>query len=239
MKSGKSLHENIAVQFMNSIFSNALPGENEDEHIYTLKDLFNQNDNENNENNNGHHHNFNSNNNSQIIEQRNISPNNKYKEYNSKDYSESNNKIMDYNNNSYNRNRSNSKSSSRSRGRERERERERSRERERGRERRESSSRKYSRSNSRNYRRTHQRDDEYRKRYDNKPKNTGRKYQKPYSKFCCVENGINKISTQFTVPENLVSLLIGKNGENVKSIMHSTGASVTFCKEVSFFLINL
>ena len=49
-----------------------------------------------------------------------------------------------------------------------------------------------------------------------------------------MENGINKISTQFTVPEHLVSILIGKNGENVKSIMHSTGASVTFCKEVSF-----
>ena len=241
MKSGKSLHENIAVQFMNSIFSNALPGENEDEHIYTLKDLFNQNNNnnENNENNNEHHQNFN-NNTSQIIDQRNISPNNKYREYNNKDYSDSNNKVMEYNN-SYNRNRSNSKSSSRSRGRERERERSRDRERERERERergRESSSRKYSRSNSRNYRRTHQRNDEYRKRYD-KPKYTGRNYQKPFSKFCCVENGINKISTQFTVPENLVSLLIGKNGENVKSIMHSTGASVTFCKEVSFiFLIN-
>ena len=52
-----------------------------------------------------------------------------------------------------------------------------------------------------------------------------------------MENGINKISTQFTVPEHLVSLLIGKNGENVKSIMHSTGANVTFCKEVSFNII--
>ena len=51
-----------------------------------------------------------------------------------------------------------------------------------------------------------------------------------------MENGINKISTQFTVPEHLVSLLIGKNGENVKSIMHSTGANVTFCKEVSLYI---
>jgi len=60
LKSGKSLHENIAVQFMNSIFTNALPGENEDEHIYTLKELFNQNNNnENNENNNDQHHNYN------------------------------------------------------------------------------------------------------------------------------------------------------------------------------------
>ena len=54
-----------------------------------------------------------------------------------------------------------------------------------------------------------------------------------------MENGVNKISTQFTVPEHLVSLLIGKNGENVKSIMHTTGASVTFCKEVSFYIFNL
>ena len=232
MKSGKSLHDNIAVQFMNSIFTNALPGENEDEHIYTLKEMFNQNiNNENNENNNDHHHNYSNNN--QIIEQRNISPSHKYKDYKNNDYNEPNNKIMDFNNSSYNRRRSNSKSSSRSRGRERERSRDRERERERGRD---SSSRKYSRSNSRNYRRSHQRNDDYRKRYD-KPKNTGRNYQKPYSKFCCVENGVNKISTQFTVPEHLVSLLIGKNGENVKSIMHSTGASVTFCKEVSFYFI--
>ena len=225
---------------MNSIFTNALPGENEDEHIYTLKELFNQNNNnENNENNNDPNTNFNNNNNEPIIDQRNLSPSNKYKDYNSKDFSESNNKIMDYNNNSFHRNRSNSKSSSRSRGRERERSRERERERERDRDReRESSSRKYSRSNSRNYRRTHQRNDDYRKRYD-KPKNTGRNYQKPYSKFCCVENGVNKISTQFTVPEHLVSLLIGKNGENVKSIMHTTGASVTFCKEVSFYFFKL
>ena len=207
---------------MNSIFTNALPGENEDEHIYTLKELFNQNNNnENNENNNDPNTNFNNNNNEPIIDQRNLSPSNKYKDYNSKDFSESNNKIMDYNNNSFHRNRSNSKSSSRSRGRERERSRERERERERDRDRdRESSSRKYSRSNSRNYRRTHQRNDDYRKRYD-KPKNTGRNYQKP------------------TVPEHLVSLLIGKNGENVKSIMHTTGASVTFCKEVSFYFFKL
>ena len=121
---------------MNSIFTNALPGENEDEHIYTLKELFNQNNNnENNENNNDPNSNFNNNNNEPIIDQRNLSPSNKYKDYNSKDFSESNNKIMDYNNNSFHRNRSNSKSSSRSRGRERERSRERERERERDRER--------------------------------------------------------------------------------------------------------
>ena len=60
MKSGKSLHDNIAVQFMNSIFTNALPGENEDAHTYTLKERFNQaneesqgNNNKINNNNNG------------------------------------------------------------------------------------------------------------------------------------------------------------------------------------------
>ena len=83
-----------------------------------------------------------------------------------------------------------------------------------------------------------ERNSDYRKRYE-KPKNTGRGYQKPYSKFCCIENGINKISTQFTVPEHLVSLLIGKNGENVKSIMHTTGANVTFCKEVIIYFIYI
>ena len=61
MKSGKSLHENIAVQFMNSIFSNALPGDNEEDHIYTLKELFNQNNNNENENNNEQNHNYNNN----------------------------------------------------------------------------------------------------------------------------------------------------------------------------------
>ena len=64
---------------MNSIFTNALPGENEDEHIYTLKELFNQNNNnENNENNNDPNTNFNNNNNEPIIDQRNLSPSNKY-----------------------------------------------------------------------------------------------------------------------------------------------------------------
>ena len=55
MKSGKSLHDNIAVQFMNSIFTNALPGQNEDSHIYTLKERFNQENVSNNENNNNNY----------------------------------------------------------------------------------------------------------------------------------------------------------------------------------------
>ena len=61
----------------------------------------------------------------------------------------------------------------------------------------------------------------------------GRIYQKPYSLFSYTENGVTKINTYFTVPDHLVSLLIGKKGENVRAIMNSTGAIVTFCKEVS------
>ena len=64
---------------MNSIFTNALPGEKEEDHIYTLKEIFEQKDNdENNENNNDQRRNYNNNN--QLMEQRSISPNNKYKQ---------------------------------------------------------------------------------------------------------------------------------------------------------------
>ena len=63
--------------------------------------------------------------------------------------------------------------------------------------------------------------------------NINRNYQRHYSSFSYIENGITKINTYFTVPDHLVSLLIGKKGENVRAIMNSTGAVVTFCKEVS------
>ena len=59
-----------------------------------------------------------------------------------------------------------------------------------------------------------------------------RNYSRPYSLFSYTENGVTKINTYFTVPDHLVSLLIGKKGENVRAIMNSTGAVVTFCKEV-------
>ena len=84
---------------MNSIFTNALPGENEDEHIYTLKEYFNPNNegnevnerNERNEANERHH----------MIESRDMNPNNKYKDYNNnKDYQDSK-AIIDYNNDNY------------------------------------------------------------------------------------------------------------------------------------------
>ena len=47
---------------------------------------------------------------------------------------------------------------------------------------------------------------------------------------------MTKINTYFTVPDHLVSLLIGKKGENVRAIMNSTGAVVTFCKEVRKYI---
>jgi len=40
LKSGKNLNQNIAQQFINSIFCSASRKENEDEHCYTLKELF-------------------------------------------------------------------------------------------------------------------------------------------------------------------------------------------------------
>jgi hypothetical protein len=136
---------------------------------------------------------------------------------------------------------SRSRSRSRSRNRERERERDRSKSRDRDRYRRDnqrSRSKRYSRSDSRNYRRSSSRNDDYRKRRgDNerereRDNNINRNYQRPYSLFSYTENGVTKINTYFTVPDHLVSLLIGKKGENVRSIMNSTGAVVTFCKEV-------
>ncbi len=40
LKSGKSINQNIAQQFINSIFCSAGRKENEEEHCYTLKDRF-------------------------------------------------------------------------------------------------------------------------------------------------------------------------------------------------------
>ena len=157
----------------------------------------------------------------------------KYKDYNDT------NMIQDYPSSNYLNSRSRSRS--RSRNRERERERDRSKSRDRDRYRRDnqrSRSKRYSRSDSRNYRRSSSRNDDYRKRRgDNerereRDNNINRNYQRPYSLFSYTENGVTKINTYFTVPDHLVSLLIGKKGENVRSIMNSTGAVVTFCKEV-------
>jgi len=233
LKSGKSLHDNIAVQFMNSIFTNALPGQSEDAHTYTLKERFNQaneeNSGNNNINNNGEENmGYESNQNDErIMDEIQQREREKYK-----DFSEQN-MMQDYpRSHYYNR--------SRSRSRSRNRERDRSKSRDRDRYRRDnqrSRSKKYSRSNSRNHRRSRSRTDDYRKRRGDNDRerdnnNSNRNYQRPYSLFSYVENGVTKINTYFTVPDHLVSLLIGKKGENVRAIMNSTGAVVTFCKEV-------
>jgi hypothetical protein len=247
LKSGKSLHDNIAVQFMNSIFTNALPGQNEESHTYTLKERFNQVNEDNSGNNdiNNREENMNgyesNQNDEHIMGEIQLGEREKYKDYNDT------NMIQDYPSSNYlnSRSRSRSRSRNRERERERERERDRSKSRDRYRYRRDnqrSRSKRYSRSDSRNYRRSSSRNDDYRKRRgDNerererereRDNNINRNYQRPYSLFSYTENGVTKINTYFTVPDHLVSLLIGKKGENVRSIMNSTGAVVTFCKEV-------
>jgi len=53
------------------------------------------------------------------------------------------------------------------------------------------------------------------------------------------ENGVFKISNDIIVPDYLVSLLIGKNGETIRSIMNKSGAVIAFRKEVIDFLIMI
>ena len=222
---------------MNSIFTNALPGQNEDAHTYTLKERFNQGNEDNsvnnNINNNGENiHGYENNqNDEQIMGEMPQREREKYKDYGEQ------NIIQDYSRSHY-YNRSRSRSRSRNRDRSRSRERDRYR-----RDNQRSRSKKYSRSNSRNYRRSRSRNDDYRKRRGENERerdnNTNRNYQRPYSLFSYTENGVTKINTYFTVPDHLVSLLIGKKGENVRAIMNSTGAVVTFCKEVrKYFIFN-
>ena len=239
MKSGKSLHDNIAVQFMNSIFTNALPGQDEESHTYTLKERFNQVNEENSGNNdinnreenmNGYECNQNDENIMGEIHQRERE---KYKDYNDS------NMIQNYPPSNYLNSRSRSRSRSRSINRESKRDTSKSKDRYRyKKDNQRSRSKRYSRSDSRNYRRSTSKNDDYRKRREDNERererdnNINRNYQRPYSLFSYIENGVTKINTYFTVPDHLVSLLIGKKGENVRSIMNSTGAVVTFCKEV-------
>jgi len=232
LKSGKSLHDNIAVQFMNSIFTNALPGQSEDAHTYTLKERFNQaneeNSGNNNLNNNGEENmGYESNQNDErIMDEMQQRDREKFKDFSDP------NMMQEYPRSHYY-----SRSRSRSRSRNRERDRSKSRDRDRyRRDNQRSRSKKYSRSNSRNHRRSRSRTDDYRKRRGDNDRerdnnNSNRNYQRPYSLFSYIENGVTKINTYFTVPDHLVSLLIGKKGENVRAIMNSTGAVVTFCKE--------
>jgi transcription antitermination factor NusA-like protein len=49
------------------------------------------------------------------------------------------------------------------------------------------------------------------------------------------DKGIMKISNDIIVPDYLVSLLIGKNGETIRGIMGKSGSMITFQKEVIIF----
>lgn len=230
---------------MNSIFTNALPGQSEDAHTYTLKERFNQaneeNSGNNNLNNNGEENmGYESNQNDErIMDEMQQRDREKFKDFSDP------NMMQEYPRSHYY-----SRSRSRSRSRNRERDRSKSRDRDRyRRDNQRSRSKKYSRSNSRNHRRSRSRTDDYRKRRGDNDRerdnnNSNRNYQRPYSLFSYIENGVTKINTYFTVPDHLVSLLIGKKGENVRAIMNSTGAVVTFCKEVrniifKFIFFNL
>ena len=205
---------------MNSIFSNALPGQDEDKHTYTLKERFNQSNSVHNSNE-GNLHDYDESRVDDIDMQQQCSlP--KYKDYNSQQ-----DLLMDdYNIHSRSRHRNRSRSRSREREKDRYHDRERSR-----------SKRYNSRSDSREYRRgSHSRMDDYRKK-KNENYYYKNNYQRPYSSFSYTENGVTKINTDFTVPDHLVSLLIGKKGENVRAIMNSTGAVITFSKEVIIIII--
>jgi hypothetical protein len=95
---------------MNSIFTNALPGQNEDAHIYTLKERFHQSNEENSGNNNNSEdiHRYENNQTDEQID--------KFKDFNDQ------NVIQDYSHGRYyNRSRSRSRSRNRERSRSRER----------------------------------------------------------------------------------------------------------------------
>ena len=49
------------------------------------------------------------------------------------------------------------------------------------------------------------------------------------------ENGKFKITTNILVPDYLVSLLIGRNGDTIKGLMHRSNCTISFAKEVTFY----
>lgn len=177
MKSGKNLHQNIANQFINSIFTNAVHEESEDEHIYTIKDRFMSN-----KEIQSHPQDF------------PIPQPQKFQKERSRS-----------------RHRRKSRSMSKS-----------------------SRSRSWSRSQSqsRSFSRHNHDDSRYRKKEIQKRSSN---YDNYTGTFSFEENGDIKINTDFIVPDHLVSLLIGKNGDNVRGIMNKTGATITFSKEVYFY----
>lgn len=58
----------------------------------------------------------------------------------------------------------------------------------------------------------------------------------PSNNISYEEKGINKISIDIIVPDYLVSLLIGKNGECIRGIMTKSGSMITFQKDVKIII---
>jgi hypothetical protein len=54
----------------------------------------------------------------------------------------------------------------------------------------------------------------------------------PSNNLSYEEKGTQKISLDIIVPDYLVSLLIGKNGECIRGIMNKSGSMINFQKEV-------
>lgn len=68
--------------------------------------------------------------------------------------------------------------------------------------------------------------------------NNNNVHKEPMTTISYLDNGLQKIATSIIVPDNLVSLLIGKNGDNIKSLMSKCGCLISFAKEVSSFFLN-
>ena len=69
---------------------------------------------------------------------------------------------------------------------------------------------------------------------NNKEDNYDYSNKDPSNNVSYEEKGIIKISTDIIVPDYLVSLLIGKNGECIRGIMNKSGSMINFQKEVIY-----
>jgi len=60
----------------------------------------------------------------------------------------------------------------------------------------------------------------------------------PSNNTCYEEKGLLKISNDIIVPDYLVSLIIGRNGDCIKSLSNKTGCAINFLKEVFIVFIT-
>ena len=220
------MHQNIAIQFINSIFTNSESPDTEEEHIYTIKDRFLSNkENLMTQNISGDEPSISHlpGGNSTIKSSNQLSTHSppmimppmkvtlpkdipKYRHHHSRKPSHSFSKHS------------------------RERERSRSYSRRRSFEKNRSKSSRRSRSRSRSSRHNDNDDRRYRKKES--MKHSSSNYEVSNSSFSFQDGGEMKLNTYFIVPDHLVSLLRGTNGESVRSIMNKSGSIVTFSKEV-------